>query len=173
MSNVQVGQVWSDKDKRRVGRLFEVINVDVGLAECVMIVGGKKKKTKIRLNRFRPKYYVLKGAAHGPLSNAAQTPSKPKFAPLSPKTAGTELSASCANVLEGTWGGFGSYALFDNNKVNIIVRQAGVDCYDVKIRLDGHLVYSSVSRSNLDTTLGNVRAFLKRIRDNIIDVVGQ
>lgn len=172
MSNVQVGQVWSDKDKRRVGRLFEVVNVGQSLAECVMVSGGSKEKTKIRLDRFQPKYYVLKGAAQGPLSKTAKAAVPVASTPPTQKSSGTELSDSCAAVLGGAWGGFGSYALFDNSKVHIIIRLVRANCYDVKIRLSGHLVYSSVSRADLDTTLGQVRSYLKSLRDNISDVVG-
>lgn len=173
MSNVQVGQVWCDKDKRRVGRLFEVVDVNNGLADCVTVAGGTREKTKIRLDRFKPKYYVLKGASHGPLSKTAKSKAQPKTAPPAPpKTNGTELSDACAKVLGGNWGGFGSYALFDNSKVHIIIRLVRTNCYDVKVRLSGHLVYSSVSRADLDTTLGQVRSYLKSLRDNISDVVG-
>jgi hypothetical protein len=172
MSNVQVGQVWSDKDKRRAGRKFEIVNIDQGLADCVMVAGGTREKTKIRLDRFKPKYYVLKGTAQGPLSKTAKSKVQPKTAPPAPKTSGTELSDACAKVLGGNWGGFGSYALFDNSKVHIIIRLVRTNCYDVKVRLSGHLVYSSVSRADLDTTLGQVRSYLKSLRDNISDVVG-
>jgi len=175
MSLVQENQVWLDKDKRRVGRLFEVVDVNGNFAICDMVAGGKRKRTKVRLDRFQPKYYALKGAANGPL--AKTTKAKTTAVPATPvkptQTSGTELSDACAAVLGGTWGGFGNYALSDNNKVHLIVRKVRDNCYDVKARLNGCLVYSSVSRMNLDTTLGQVRSFLKGIRDNIADVVGQ
>ena len=177
MSVVQANQVWSDKDKRRLGRLFEVVSVNGNFATCDMVSGGKRKRTKVRLDRFQPKYYVLKGASAGPLSKTAQAQDPGQLPvvaqPPTTKAPGTELSDACAEVLDGTWGGFGSYALFDNSKVHIIVRLVRTNCYDVKIRLSGHLVYSSVSRADLDTTLGQVRSFLKGLRDNIADVVGQ
>jgi len=178
MSVVQANQVWCDNDKRRLGRLFEVVSVNGDFATCDMVAGGTRKRTKVRLDRFRPKYYALKGSALGPLSkttqhsNVVMTPAQVVKAPVA-KTPGTELSDSCAKVLGGNWGGFGTYALFDNNKVHLIVRLVRANCYDVKIRLSGHLVYSDVSRADLDTTLGQVRSFLKSLRDNISDVVGQ
>ena len=162
--------VWSDKDKRRIGRKFEIVNIDQGLADCVTVAGGTREKTKIRLDRFKPKYYVLKGTVQGPLSKTAKSKDP---APTPPqKKGGTKLSDACAEVLGGNWGGFGSYALFDNSKVHIIIRLVRTNCYDVKVRLSGHLVYSSVSRADLDTTLGQVRSYLKSLRDNISDVVG-
>ena len=121
---------------------------------------------------FQPKYYALK-VAHDPLSKTENTQvliAEPE--PVEQKVNCTELSDACAAILEGTWGGFGSYALFDNGKIHIIVRFVRTNCYDIKIRLSGHLVYSSVSRTDLDTTLGQVRSYLKGLRDNIVDVVG-
>ena len=177
MSNVQVGQVWEDNDKRRLGRLIEVVGVNNSLVNCELVANGKREKTKIRLDRFKPKYYTLKTKATAttvtltiaPSTTATQVADVPATVSTTPAT---DLSVACSKVLGGNWGGFGHYALFDNNKVHIIVRLVRADCYDVKIRLSGHLVYSNVSRADLDTTLGQVRAHLKSLRDNIEDVVG-
>jgi len=55
--NVKVGQVWRDNDPRQqtTVRLLTVKEIVGGRATCeVTIPGQKTKRTKVRLDRFRP-----------------------------------------------------------------------------------------------------------------------
>lgn len=179
MTNVQVGQVWTDLDKRRLGRMFEIIDITGNQAKCEAVSGGYRN-TKIRLDRFKPKYYRLKGAVIKANQNVTkQDAPKPDTSvglPVGKVTqiAGTpyNMRDACADVISGSWGGFGSYALYDNGKVSIIVRFVRDDCYDTKVRLDGHLIYSKVSRTTLEVALESVKDFLKSVRDCLDEAVG-
>jgi hypothetical protein len=60
MSDVKVGQVWADNDKRSAGRLVRVVRLTETHA-IVMPAGtavgnrpGSGRVTRIRLDRFRP-----------------------------------------------------------------------------------------------------------------------
>ena len=61
---VQPGQVWADNDWRSAGRQIQVLEVDATHA-TVQSPSGLGRKTRIRLNRFRPTstgYRLLKDA---------------------------------------------------------------------------------------------------------------
>lgn len=52
-SEVKVGQVWVDNDSRSKGRRVRVLEVDATHA-TVQSPSGQGRKTRIRLDRFRP-----------------------------------------------------------------------------------------------------------------------
>lgn len=56
---VEVGQVWADNDWRADGRKIEVVELTPTHAICVVVANAAGansvgKRTKIRLDRFRP-----------------------------------------------------------------------------------------------------------------------
>jgi len=55
-TNVAVGQVWADKDKRRQGRQLRVEGISDGYAQCSTRQGGEgefsQKRSRIKLDRF-------------------------------------------------------------------------------------------------------------------------
>lgn len=63
-SDVRVGQIWQDCDKRGYGRRLRIEAVDATHADCrevtiapqgaVVLVSGPRVRTRIRLDRFRP-----------------------------------------------------------------------------------------------------------------------
>jgi hypothetical protein len=167
MIQVQVKQIWNDKDKRRVGRTFEVVNTDDTFAYCQSISNGKKRKTKVRLNRFSPKYYELHSTVMTPMSDVTLI-SADDIAIDST----TALHVDCASIMQGNWGGFGKFAVLDTDNVGITVREVKDNSYDIKVRVSGHLVYSNASRADLTSNLTQVRDFLKSVKDNISDMVG-
>lgn len=62
-TDVKVGQVWSDKDKRRQGRQLRVEQVNDGTAQCSIRQGEEsefgQRLTRIKLERFA-RYQLLK-----------------------------------------------------------------------------------------------------------------
>lgn len=188
MSQVVVGQVWGDRDKRRAGRTFEVVDVVNNEAVCDVLSKSSgntrsRKRTNIRLDRFKPKYYVLEKNASVtvkkkavPKSNGSTpSPARQLLATMAaqgaaPNTLGS-LKDECERVLCGNWGSAGVYAVLTNKRVDVVVREVRKDCYDIKARLDGHLIYSDVGHANLQTSLGQLRAVMKSWRDNLSDIV--
>ncbi|GAA3750285.1 DUF6354 family protein [Micromonospora maritima] len=59
---VRVGQIWADNDKRSEGRLVKVTAVDSTHADVIAVDAHgepspsilRARRTRIRLNRFRP-----------------------------------------------------------------------------------------------------------------------
>src|SRR5688572_8484729 len=51
--SVRVGQLWADRDKRSLGRLLRVVAIEEDKA-VVQSPSGRGRKTRIRLDRFRP-----------------------------------------------------------------------------------------------------------------------
>lgn len=62
-AQVRVGQVWRDNDPRlqKCSRRIEVVEIDRDHAICKLAGVETKRRTRIRLNRFRPRStgYVL------------------------------------------------------------------------------------------------------------------
>lgn len=52
MSEVKVGQVWEDCDRRMHGRRVEVLEVDA--THALVKVATTGRRTRIRLDRFKP-----------------------------------------------------------------------------------------------------------------------
>lgn len=64
--SVEVGQIWEDNDPRGYGRWIKVLSID-GTHATVQSPSGRGRKTRIRLNRFRPTrsgYVLVTPAAH-------------------------------------------------------------------------------------------------------------
>jgi hypothetical protein len=51
---VQVGQIWEECDPRMVGRRIRVVEVGKTHATVVNSTTGTARKTRIRLDRFKP-----------------------------------------------------------------------------------------------------------------------
>lgn len=163
MRQVQIGQIWHDKDRRRVGRKFEVISLGINSAECNMLsksdgVSRARNRTKIRLDRFKPKYYILEHDAAKP---------RPGVPPLS----SNELYEKCQDILSGTWGGYGSYVTFNNDTIAASIREVRTDCYDVKARINDHLVYSNVVNNNIEEATYQLKNYLVSLRDKLSNVI--
>ena len=64
-TNVAVGQIWADKDKRRQGRQLRVEGISDGYAQCSTRQGGEgefsQKRSRIKLDRFS-RYDLISGA---------------------------------------------------------------------------------------------------------------
>ena len=62
-TDVKVGQIWSDKDKRRQGRQLRVEQISDGSAQCSIRQGEEsefgRRLTRIKLDRFA-RYQLLK-----------------------------------------------------------------------------------------------------------------
>lgn len=52
MTEVKVGQIWKDNDKRHPTRLVEIVSISSDKASVINPETGKK--SKIRLDRFKP-----------------------------------------------------------------------------------------------------------------------
>jgi len=180
--NVLVGQVWGDKDKRRTGRTFKVVNVTNKVAVCEILSKATSKsrsrrKTNIKLTRFRPKYYVLEKnvtAATSGLLNTLRQPQPPQVdTTVTNAVVVSTLQAECEAVLHGSWGSFGNWAVLNNNGLDVIVRRVRYDCHDVKARIDGHLIYSHVTRSSATDAMNALKDQLEQWRDTMTNVVKQ
>jgi len=64
-TNVAVGQIWADKDKRRQGRQLRVEGISDGYAQCSTRQGNEgefsQKRSRIKLDRFS-RYDLISGA---------------------------------------------------------------------------------------------------------------
>lgn len=54
MTEVKVGQIWKDNDKRVGDRQIEVIAINDSEGKAVVVNLVTKKATKVSLKRFRP-----------------------------------------------------------------------------------------------------------------------
>ncbi len=155
MQDVKVGQVWSDKDKRRIGRTIIVNKIDGGRAVCQIVTSGMskgKKSVKIKIDRFQPKYYVLRDSISMP--NVAP----PLTVVQSPVVAEADkvltLVEHCKNEWFADWKKIDQHtAGIDSGNVSVRVRKVNDECFDVKMLVNSRWVFSSAIKEDLHGAL--------------------
>jgi hypothetical protein len=153
MSDVKVGQLWEDNDKRRNGRLISVLSIDNNKARCEVLkftpgVHIKKKFVSIRLDRFKPTsngYKLVGGTIN--VTAALKNPSVDFISlNLDSATKKKNFADLCSDQFPGDWkyfkGSCYDAALLENDSVRIIVRDYG-DGYDAKLFILHSLVFSN------------------------------
>lgn len=168
---VSIGQVWEDKDKRRIGRLFKVENIVNDKAVCRVVQAGSakgKSPVRIRLDRFVPKYYVPKTAS---IADSIRIDVYKKT--LNDKdNIQNSLEQRCSELLGGDWTcPSPRYAQMELDELRVLVREVSFSTYDVKIRFSQHLLSSFVVYDNLQNTILEVKSRLEKIRDNLDKVL--
>jgi hypothetical protein len=166
MQQVTIGQVWEDNDRRRIDRKFRVERIVNGKAVCRVINAGTSKgksPVRIRLDRFVPKYY----------KNISPRVVQDTNGVISWGNVNDALSNRCDDVLSGNWTSpFAGYAIMEDGPVQVIVREASRDSvYDIKVRINKHMILSFVDYNVLEHALRTVHSHLEEIRDCLDDVL--
>jgi hypothetical protein len=199
MTQVEVGQVWADKDKRRGGRLFMISNIDDGMATCENLPSkdGKvpgKPISFIRLDRFKTvRHYSLidKPARTESIEVSEVTPETysvvsdedleviNNIVRVNPtvvkrNTDHSQLLLEKVNkewpTPEG-WKKIGSFFMTGNDMFEISVRPEGVtDNFEVRIKLYNYCVFDSRIRGTIEDALVKCKNYLRSVVRNVNDL---
>lgn len=137
---VTVGQIWSDKDKRRLGRTIRVDSIIDNEVVCELVTAGMSKGrplVKIRLDRFRPQYYALKDPVSVAKVNVVSDASS-----LLDRCNDEWRSVDWKKISQHTVG-------VDSGRSQIRIREVNKKCYDAKLLVNNRWVLSVVIRENL------------------------
>jgi hypothetical protein len=152
-SNVQVGQIWVDNDKRRVGRKLKIKSLKGKQVDCEVIskspfTKNGKKFVRIKLERFRPwaNGYSLE------------------------KNSRADFQSVFHNMLKNDWGLVNyNTAILKKESLTVVVRCTGL-MFDVKYYIEDNIVDSIFSK-DLEEALDKVERNLLRICENICNVL--
>ena len=163
-TQVQKDQIWQDNHVNRRDRKFKVEAI-LGDEALVKSVSGtdNPKFTKIKLERFKPRYYSLvKDSANTTtvVSKSVPTPATAPAPVAAPVLVGPPVGASmllqdcCTHFPNVTWKAVAhttDVVEATSGSFNIVIRKYKTDSYDIKIRVDGIIVDTWVA-NHLDLT---------------------
>lgn len=197
MTQVEIGQIWADKDKRRAGRMFIISNIDDGLATCENIPSSDGKSpgnsiSFIRLDRFKtPRYYSLIG-------KPVRIEAKKEVTPLTYSVVSDEDLEAINNIVrvnptvvkrntdhselllekintewptpEG-WKKIGSFFMTGNDMFEVSIRPEGVtNAFEVRIKLYKYCIFDSRIRGTVEDTLVKCKSYLRSVIRNVNDL---
>jgi len=184
MEDVKVGQIWSDKDKRRIGRTIRVDSINAGQAVCKVVTPGLSKGkpvVRIRVDRFRPKYYTLKDSIALPNLAAKHLAAKPvKIIPPQPQIMRSvippkvdlSLVDSCKSSWDVDWKKIDQSTVgVDSGTVSVRVREVNDQCYDVKVLINSKWVFSVAMNERLPDALDKLWHVVDRLRADLCNLV--
>lgn len=191
------GQIWEDKDIRRIGRTFKISNIDDDIVTCEILtgVGGKSPNKNhlvsfINKKRFDTcKYYklktnIIKDIKKSNINYKTETadnfsllkkiikPNNVKYVITRPKT--KSLEEKCKDCWKGNWKTYGPIvSLNSNDKLEVNVRQTCKfpSTFDVKIKLDRFHIYNEVMNGKLEDVLAKAQKELLKLNVEINQIL--
>lgn len=167
--DVQIGQVWEDTDRRRMGRTFKVVNIDTsdGTVTCENLTGANgtepsKPISFINKKRFISKYYKLKAKAlttastlsDGEVAVVSNTFHQIPIVRRQPKPI---LIEEANATWPGDWREVGQFLILSSDNEDFEVSVRPMDrfngLFNVRIRLYQYTIWDQNFRTSLKNAL--------------------